>query len=1437
MVTDRRQFRTYPVEHCVAFRGTKERYGGLSNMAGGFPLRVNGIVILSAEALYQACRFPHRPEIQQKIIEQKSPMTAKMVSKPHRGDTRTDWDAIRIRVMRWVLRVKLAQHWSAFGDLLLATDDQNIVEDSRRDDFWGAVRENGTLVGMNVLGRLLMELRQELRGSERESLRIVAPPDIPEFFLLGQAVGLVGAESLNGVAADPDSIAKPNTLWAIATHEPPPSESPKRNGTGPTLARTTRPQPREGNMTHYPRRLIEVDLPIARISAHARREKSIRHGHISTLHIWWARRPLAACRAVICAALWPDPEDLTRFAANATDATEAPDTVGRGGPTLRPARFLDEARAQMTEWATRHYSKVSAESHSRLMAISKNPAVLDDPVELRRVLLDFIADFADWDHSTEKDYLATARALTQAAHEALGGEPGTRPLVVDPFAGGGSIPLEALRVGADAFASDLNPIPVLLNKVVLEYIPKYGNAEVTMPNAEGKPQTFHGLADAVRYWGGWIKEQAERELAAFYPPDPPDKKNDIPAATPIAYLWARTILSEAPGQGDIPVEVPLMRSLWLAKKAGRRRALRWVRDDKGRVKMQTVEVTYCIDGRPTPTQVKRPLLEIFEPKKDSEVEGGTVARGSATCPVTGFTTKVESVRAQLKKRRGGAADARLFCIVTTRADEQGRFYRLPTKADQAAFDAAAAELARRMEHEGGAGTQRSQVLTRYGGGTVQSGMSMSCTLSIVPDEPTPLGGGRGAGRAFSQRNYGMDFFADLFTPRQLLAMTTLARLVREAGARMAGRGAESAGSAGETFAAQGRSAAAQPSFSAPQGRGASAHGRGASAHGPSSAPHGRGDAPHGRSEAAHGHGAEFHGRKSVAHGSEKAVATSADAQNVPSEFADAVQTCLAMAMSRQADYITSLTIWANGGEFIAHTFGRQALPVVWEFPEVQPFSDGSGNFDGALGWVARVIEANSYGGDPGHVQRASATAHPLPDDAAAALFTDPPYYDAVPYSDLSDFFYVWLKRTLPPSFQTAFADTLTPKAEECIVDDAKGKDGAFFEKCMTQAMVEGRRVTRPDGVGVVVFAHKSTAGWETQLAAMIEAGWIITGSWPIDTERPGRLRAQDSAALASSVHIVMRPREHAGGEVRQDDVGDWRDVLAELPRRMHEWMPRLAAEGVVGADAIFACLGPALEVFSRYARVEKASGEVVTLGEYLEQVWAAVSKEALSLLFKDADAAGLEPDARLTAMWLWTLGGGKPQSNGKGDQAEGEGEDADDDDEDGGGKKAAAAGGFVLEFDAARKIAQGLGAHLEKLPTVVEVKGDKARLLSVAERTKHLFGKDAEAGSAKGKPKRSKAKQGSLFEELDAAEASSAVKWGVSGPTAGSTVLDRVHQAMILFAAGRGEALRRFLVDDGAGKAATFWKLAQSLSALYPAGTEEKRWVDGVLGRKKGLGL
>jgi hypothetical protein len=559
------------------------------------------------------------------------------------------------------------------------------------------------------------------------------------------------------------------------------------------------------------------------------------------------------------------------------------------------------------------------------------------------------------------------------------------------------------------------------------------------------------------------------------------------------------------------------------------------------------------------------------------------------------------------------------------------------------------------------------------------------------------------------------------------------------------------------------------------------------------------------------------------------------------KFAGAVQAGLAMAVDKQADLGNSVCPWEPIAQCPRHLFGRQAIGMVWDFGEGVPTGESSGAWAIQIERAEHILASLGSNWAAGQVQRASAASHSLPSDAASAFITDPPYYNAVPYADLSDFFYVWLRRTLPDSLSGAFSTELVPKADEiCQMSGWDStrypeKDGAWFEERMAAAMAEGRRILRPDGIGLIVFAHKSTSGWEAQLQAMVDAGWVITGSWPIDTEMGSRLRAMDSAALASSVHLVCRPRENSDGSVRTDAIGDWRTVLQELPKRIHEWMPRLEAEGVVGADAIFACLGPALEIFSRYSRVEKANGEKVTLREYLEHVWAAVAQEALRLVFDGADAGSLEADARLTAIWLWTMGASAKELAQDGATKETDEPEGDEPAESGDtGKTVAGKTGYTLEYDAARKIAQGLGANLEQLADVVEVKGDKARLLAVAERTRILFGKDETQVPQKA---RKKARQANLFANIDELENQDG-GWGdKSVPKLGNTVLDRVHQSMILFAAGRGEAVKRFLVEEGAGRDGKFWKLAQSLSALYPVGTDEKRWVDGVLARKKGLGL
>jgi len=364
----------------------------------------------------------------------------------------------------------------------------------------------------------------------------------------------------------------------------------------------------------------------------------------------------------------------------------------------------------------------------------------------------------------------------------------------------------------------------------------------------------------------------------------------------LLYLWARTIISEAPDDGTgIPVEVPLMRSLWLVKKKGRNKALRWVRDKQNRVQTETVNVTYA-NG--TTRTVRRPLLEIFEPESPKDVENGTVTRGAATCPITGYTTPASNVRNQFKGRCGGGDDARLFCVVLVRSEQQGRFYRIPTAKDLDIVNLAQTELARReKQHQG--------------------------LLSLVPDEELPY-----LRSIFNIHLLDVTDWGSLFTARQLLLLTTLARLVQEVGAKLLNE-----------------------------------------------------------------------------HNNTLALA---------------VNTCLSIVLDRQANTLTSISRWNITGEKIEGVFARQAMGIVWDFTEANPFSNSTGCFDGALQWVTHVCETNASLLNSGQAENCSATDHLLPNQSAQLFCTDPPYYDSVPYADLSDFFYVWLKRSIGKHYKSLF---------------------------------------------------------------------------------------------------------------------------------------------------------------------------------------------------------------------------------------------------------------------------------------------------------------------------------------------------------------------------------------------------------------------------------
>ena len=555
--------------------------------------------------------------------------------------------------------------------------------------------------------------------------------------------------------------------------------------------------------------------------------------------------------------------------------------------------------------------------------------------------------------------------------------------------------------------------------------------------------------------------------------------------------------------------------------------------------------------------------------------------------------------------------------------------------------------------------------------------------------------------------------------------------------------------------------------------------------------------------------------------------------NIP--FHNEIATLLSLSCDAVAVANCTQVRWRVDNARTESAFSVQALPMLWNFAERNPVVTNL--YSSNIFRILKIIDQS------GHsrcgvtvVEKNDARNLPLPDESIDIIATDPPYYDYVPYGNLSDFFYIWQRIILIDLYPELFNSILVEKDTEIIQLAERNalyaeKTKEWFEKNLTIALTEAKRVIKPNGIMVLAFAHKGTENWEALVKAVVESGWKITGSWPINTELGTRMRAQGSAVLNSTIHLICRPRFIPKDSNEFDSIGDWRDILVELPKRINEWMPRLAAEGVVGADAIFSCLGPALEIFSRYSHVERANGEAVPLEEYLEQIWAVVAKEALSAIFTGADVTGFEEDARLTAMWLWTLNAGTSDSTNRENSDE---EEKNDESESGVKKKP---GGFALEYDAARKIAQGLGVHLEQLDTLVEINGEIARLLPVAERTKALFGKDqSETPKGRRKKKDPQLKLGFMAELEEAEEQSGS--WGEKSISkVGETTLDRIHQAMILFAAGRGEALKRLLIEDGIGRDQRFWRLAQALSALYPPRADEKRWVDGVLARKKGMGF
>ena len=865
------------------------------------------------------------------------------------------------------------------------------------------------------------------------------------------------------------------------------------------------------------KRLAEVDFPIATVSKHAVREKSIRHGHPSTLHLWWARRPLASSRAVLMALLLPDPCD----------------------PHC-PESFKQRAREILRE-------------------VRQPP---ESDAELRKALLWFIGAFANWNMAAHPTYLRVGRNLVQAAH---GQGP---PLVVDPFAGGGSIPLEALRLGCEAFASDLNPVACLILKVMLEDIPRDGP----------------GLADELRRAGAKIKSKAQEELAALYP-------TDSDGATPIAYLWARTVRCESPNCG---AEIPLMRSFWLCKKPKRKRALRVLGTSLGIWSLGAQASSLP----PTNTEMSSPwhsrgYLPHFE--------GGEIVQSITFClhdslpaPLRAeWAAELERLpdreqklhrrkRIEVALDRGHGAGllanprvARLVVDALRRFD--GQRYRLhawcvmPNHVHVLATPLGRCRLSSIVHSwKSFIANQANKQLGRSGrfwmqeyfGRAIRNERHFNASVEYIEHNPVKAGlcdapadwpwSSLGAGVSSLPSTHagkmpalpGVEF--EVFEPKvdsevsggtmtrakatcvccsavlppervrsQLAAQRGGADVIfdaegkRTGGARMTAVVTLQPGVKGRhyrlpneaDYAAVRRSQAQLADILsewACQGK-------------PGLCPVPDELLPPigtlGFRVQRYGMlqwGDLFTARQKVALVEFTTLTRSTRTHNMP------LGNLLAMAVDRSADYWSALCSWHLTGEKVNHTYGRQALPMIWDYTEVNPLCTSSGNYKAAVEWGAKtaeslrgVLTANSQ------VQTADATEHPLPDQTAGVWFTDPPYYDAIPYADLSDFFLVWLKRTLleHPLLRDPYDpdNPLSPKTPEAVQDETKRsagrpKDRVWFEKTMAKAFAEGRRVLHEDGVGSVVFAHKTTEGWEALLSGLIRGGWTITGSWPIATE-------------------------------------------------------------------------------------------------------------------------------------------------------------------------------------------------------------------------------------------------------------------------------------------------------------------------------------------------
>ena len=1065
-ITDNEEnFRTYHWADCVVFRKTKETYGGLSNMASGYPINIDGCRILTSEALYQACRFPHMPDVQRLIIGQRSPMTAKMKSKPYRKDGRRDWDSVRVPIMRWCLRVKLIQNWDRFSRLLLETGQRLIVEESRKDDFWGAKpKDTDILEGQNVLGRLLMELREKLR-SNPNSLHSIAPAPICDFLLFGKPVPVIHRP---GAEAHPTLTETDICTFGLGPPDLFDTPTQARVRTEHTIEGPTRNQQRK--------KLIEVALPLEAINAASANEKMPGIGpHPRGVHLWWARRPLAACRAVLFCQLVDDPSSW-------------------------PDRFPTE-QAQDEE---------------------------------RDRLFELIEQLVKWKNSTNEYVLNAARfEIARSIAWNRGEEPPAKanptnvlaylqehaPPVYDPFCGGGSILLEAQRLGLRAFGSDLNPVAVLISKALVEIPPKFAGLPPINParDPHKRWKDAQGLAEDVRHYGQWMRDEAEKRIGHLYPKVEVAEQavREQPSLEPlkgqkltvIAWLWARTVATPNPAAKG--AHVPLVSSFMLSTKESKKA---WV---------EPVIDASAPDGYRFVVRSGRIAKE-----DESKAKLGTKA-GKAQdflCTLTGTPIPRSYIQKEGKSDR---LSERLMAIVAK--GRRGRVYLSPGR-----------------DHEQIAVSAASSVAVDEARASFLSGST--------PTRAMITGGVCSA--------YGLRTWGHLFTPRQLVALTTFSDLVSEAR---------------EKVLADARAAGlAQGPRLADGGTGAEA-------------------------------------------------------------YADAVATYLGCVVDRSVDFNSSLVRWNPSNEKVMNTYARQALPMTWDFGEAGILSDVVGGFQPSCEFISKCILTAPANGS-GEIEQIDATSNSYP-VRPAVISTDPPYYNNICSAELSDFFYVWLRRSLRAVWPGIFATLLVPKADELVATPYRhgGREKAerFFEEGMGRALKAMERAVDPSVPLTIYYAFKqseiaqegiASTGWATFLQAIANAGFAIDGTWPIRTEQSARIISHGTNALASSIVLACRKRpENVSITTRAE-------FLKTLKRALPEALKLLQHGSIAPVDMAQASIGPGMAIFTRYAKVLEADDSPMTVKTALQLINAALDE------FLSEQEAEYDPHTRFAITWFETHG-------------------------------------------------------------------------------------------------------------------------------------------------------------------------------------------------------